>query len=77
MQPWATRPACTWAALVAQVMGEEIPTEQVAARVAARLALDPHGPELTRLAWLGLFTARPVGLAEATACAAAGTFAGR
>ena len=56
-----------WAALVAQVLGEEIPAEQVAARVAARLALDPHGPELTRLAWLGLFTARPVGLPDATA----------
>ena len=35
--------------------------------LAAQLHLDPHGPELTRLAWLDLFSERPVGLANATA----------
>jgi saccharopine dehydrogenase-like NADP-dependent oxidoreductase len=39
----------------------------VASYLAARLGLDPHGPELTRLAWLGIFSERPVGLANATA----------
>ena len=39
----------------------------VAARLAAHLRLDPHGPELTRLAWLDVFTERPVGLPDATA----------
>jgi len=55
-----------WTALVAAAAGLAA-TDDVAAAVAAHLGLDPHGPELTRLAWLGIFTARPVGLADATA----------
>jgi saccharopine dehydrogenase-like NADP-dependent oxidoreductase len=57
-----------WATLVASRLaagGAEAATD-VAYRVAARFGLDPHGPELTRLAWLGIFEARPVGLADAT-----------
>ena len=66
-RPLGNSASLPWAALVAQRLGEEIPAGQVAARVAARLALDPHGPELTRLAWLDIFTERPVGRADATA----------
>ena len=55
-----------WAALVARQLGAELPAGEVAAAVAARLHLDPHGPEMTRLTWLGLFGERPVGLAHAT-----------
>ncbi|MGI4741105.1 MAG: saccharopine dehydrogenase family protein [Janthinobacterium lividum] len=56
-----------WQVLVAQQLGAEVPTGEVAAHVAQRLRLDPHGPEMTRLAWLEIFSARPVGLAHATA----------
>jgi len=56
-----------WQALVAQQLGHEVPADEVAAHVAQRLHLDPHGPEMTRLAWLGIFSARLVGLAHATA----------
>jgi len=40
--------------------------DDLAAYVAKQLQLDPHGPEMTRLAWLGIFSERPVGLARAS-----------
>jgi saccharopine dehydrogenase-like NADP-dependent oxidoreductase len=40
--------------------------DDVAAYTAQQFHLDPHGPEMTRLAWLGLFSERPVGLARAS-----------
>ncbi|RZK51487.1 MAG: saccharopine dehydrogenase, partial [Hymenobacter sp.] len=55
-----------WQALLARRLPGAAP-ETVAAQLARQFGLDPHGPELTRLAWLGLFTERPVGLADATA----------
>jgi len=55
-----------WQALVAQGLGENVPVDNVASHLAEHLNLDPHGPELDRLAWLGLFTKRQVGLANAT-----------
>lgn len=60
-----------WHALVADCLAQEeagVPhAGNVAQHVAARFGLAPHGPEMTRLAWLGIFTERPVGLADATA----------
>ena len=56
-----------WQALVASRLPTPPPPAEVAAAVAQHLGLDPHGPELTRLAWLGIFTARPVGRTDATA----------
>jgi saccharopine dehydrogenase-like NADP-dependent oxidoreductase len=41
-------------------------SDDLAAHVATQLQLAPNGPEMTRLAWLGLFSERPVGLANAT-----------
>ena len=40
--------------------------DDVAAYTAEQFGLDPHGPEMTRLAWLGIFSERPVGLAHAS-----------
>lgn len=60
----ATQP---WQALVASRLPTPAVPENAAAELASQLQLDPHGPELARLAWLGLFTERPVGLANATA----------
>ena len=56
-----------WQELVAKHLPTPAAPADVAAAVAQQLGLDPHGPDLTRLAWLGLFTERPVGLANATA----------
>ena len=42
------------------------PAADLASRVAAYLQLDPQGPEMQRLAWLELFSDRPVGLPDAT-----------
>ena len=56
----------SWRMLLAQACPAGEIVGDVAAYLAARLGLDPHGPELERLAWLGLFTERPVGLANAT-----------
>ncbi|RZK51212.1 MAG: saccharopine dehydrogenase, partial [Hymenobacter sp.] len=58
--------ALPWLQLMADCFPDEEVTGDVAAYVAQRLGLDPHGPELERLVWLGLFTERPVGLANAT-----------
>jgi saccharopine dehydrogenase-like NADP-dependent oxidoreductase len=58
--------ALPWYSLVASRFPEEEVGDDVAQHVAASFGLDPHGPELTRLAWLGLFSERPVGLANAT-----------
>jgi len=67
----------TWAALVAGLL-PAAPAEStdkqakseaataLAVRAAAYLRLDPHGPEMTRLVWLGLFENHPLGRAEAT-----------
>ena len=57
-----------WRELLASRLPAPVPAgADVAAELAAQLHLDPHGPEMTRLAWLGLFTERPVGLPDATA----------
>jgi saccharopine dehydrogenase-like NADP-dependent oxidoreductase len=58
--------ALPWAALLARRLPGAVP-ETVATHVVRQFGLDPHGPELTRLAWLGLFSERPVGIADATA----------
>lgn len=55
-----------WYSLVASCFSEDDEVGDVAQHVALRLGLDPHGPEMTRLAWLGLFSERPVGLTDAT-----------
>lgn len=55
-----------WRQLIADCFPAEEVTGDVAAYLAAHLGLDPHGPELERLVWLGLFTEQPVGLANAT-----------
>lgn len=55
-----------WYSLVASCFSEEEEVDDVAQHVATRFDLDPHGPEMTRLAWLGIFTERPVGLTDAT-----------
>ncbi|MDJ0365262.1 saccharopine dehydrogenase C-terminal domain-containing protein [Hymenobacter sp. H14-R3] len=64
--PLANSAALPWRQLVADCFPEEEITGDLAAHLARRLGLDPHGPELERLVWLGLFTERPVGLANAT-----------
>lgn len=56
----------SWQRLLAQQCPFGEIAGDVAAYLAARLHLDPHGPELMRLAWLGIFSERPVGLANAT-----------
>ncbi|RZK46411.1 MAG: saccharopine dehydrogenase, partial [Hymenobacter sp.] len=56
-----------WQALVAGRLPQPAAPAEAAAQLAAQLNLDPYGPELTRLAWLDIFTERPVGLADATA----------
>ncbi|RYY20481.1 MAG: saccharopine dehydrogenase [Cytophagaceae bacterium] len=56
-----------WQALVASRLPQPAAPAEAAAQLAAQLHLDPHGPELTRLAWLGLFSERPVGRADSTA----------
>ena len=67
-QPTSYPANTSWWAVVADSLASAgpAPAADVATRVAERLGLDPHGPEMTRLAWLGLFTERPVGLAHAT-----------
>ncbi|GAA4497704.1 saccharopine dehydrogenase C-terminal domain-containing protein [Hymenobacter ginsengisoli] len=55
-----------WQALVASRFPEEEIVGDVAQHVAASFGLDLHGPELTRLAWLGIFGERPVGMSNAT-----------
>jgi saccharopine dehydrogenase-like NADP-dependent oxidoreductase len=56
-----------WQALVASRLPQPAAPAEVAAQLAQQLHLDPHGPELERLAWLGIFGEQPVGLANATA----------
>ena len=65
--PLGNAASLPWQELVARRLPTPPPPTEVAAAVARHLALDPHGPELTRLAWLDIFTERPVGQAEATA----------
>jgi saccharopine dehydrogenase-like NADP-dependent oxidoreductase len=57
----------TWQELVASRLPQPAAPAEAATQLAAQLHLDPHGSELTRLAWLGLFTERLVGLANASA----------
>ena len=57
----------TWAALLAGRLPQPAAPAAAAAQLAAQLHLAPYGPELTRLAWLDIFTERPVGLVDATA----------
>ncbi|GAC1370374.1 MAG: saccharopine dehydrogenase C-terminal domain-containing protein [Hymenobacter sp.] len=57
----------TWAELVeAYLPVSLIPHLDLSARVATYLGLNPAGEEIGRLRWLGLFSARPVGHANAT-----------
>ena len=56
-----------WQELVASRLPQPAAPEEAAQQLVAQLQLDPHGPELTRLAWLELFTERPVGIPNATA----------
>jgi saccharopine dehydrogenase-like NADP-dependent oxidoreductase len=57
----------TWAALIeAYLPAPKMPGLNLATRVATYLGLAPEGEEMGRLNWLGLFTACPVGHADAT-----------
>ncbi|WP_035567485.1 saccharopine dehydrogenase family protein [Hymenobacter sp. IS2118] len=57
----------TWAELVAAYLPVSlVPNQVLAARLAQYLNLDPAGEEMARLNWLGLFSDRPVGQANAT-----------
>ena len=59
--------ALPWAALVAAFLpAPRLPGLDLPTQVATYLGLDPTGEELGRLHWLGLFSDRPVGLADAT-----------
>jgi saccharopine dehydrogenase-like NADP-dependent oxidoreductase len=66
-KPLGNSASLPWRTLLAQQCPLGEIAGDVASYLAARLGLDPHGPELTRLAWLGIFSERPVGLADATA----------
>ncbi|MBX0289948.1 saccharopine dehydrogenase NADP-binding domain-containing protein [Hymenobacter sp. HSC-4F20] len=55
-----------WAELVEAYLPASSGSQPLAARAAAYLGLDPNGPEMERLTWLGLFTERPVELPNAT-----------
>lgn len=55
-----------WAALVASRLPRPAAPAEAAGQLAAQLHLDPHGPELERLAWLGIFSAQAVGISNAT-----------
>ncbi|MFD1873124.1 saccharopine dehydrogenase family protein [Hymenobacter bucti] len=56
-----------WQALVASRLPQPAAPAEAAAQLAAQLHLDTHGPELERLAWLGIFSEQVVGLHNATA----------
>ncbi|OGX87690.1 saccharopine dehydrogenase [Hymenobacter lapidarius] len=59
--------AMTWAELIeAYLPAAQLPHLDLSARLAAYLGLDPAGEEMGRLNWLGLFSDRPVGQAQAT-----------
>ena len=59
--------AMTWAELIeAYLPASLIPHLDLPARLAAYLGLNPAGEEMGRLNWLGLFSDRPVGHANAT-----------
>lgn len=65
-QPLGNAATLPWQDLVASRLPQPAAPAEVATQLAAQLRLDPHGPELTRLAWLDIFSARPVGLPNAT-----------
>jgi len=57
----------TWAGLIeAYLPPATLPGLDLAQRLALYLGLDPVGEEMSRLHWLGLFSDRPVGMANAT-----------
>jgi len=57
----------TWRELVeAYLRPAKAPQTELALRLASYLGLDPQGEEMGRLNWLGLFSDRPVGQANAT-----------
>jgi len=56
-----------WQALITSRLPQPAAPAEAAAQLAHQLHLDPHGPELERLAWLGIFSERVVGQADATA----------
>ena len=63
----ANSAALTWHDLVAGYLPQwPQPDEELAALVAQHLGLAPHGPEMQRLVWLGIFEKKPVGHAHAT-----------
>jgi len=64
--PTAYPASLPWRQVVADSLPDFSSTDDLAAAVARQLRLDPHGPAMTRLAWLGVFSERPVGLAHAT-----------
>jgi saccharopine dehydrogenase-like NADP-dependent oxidoreductase len=65
-QPLGNAATLPWQALVASRLPQPAAPAEAATQLAAQLHLDPHGPELARLAWLDIFSGRPVGLANAT-----------
>lgn len=65
-QPLGNAATLPWQALVASRLPQPVVPAEAATQLAAQLHLDPHGPELARLAWLDIFSERPVGLANAT-----------
>jgi saccharopine dehydrogenase-like NADP-dependent oxidoreductase len=65
-QPLGNAATLPWQALVASRLPQPAAPAEAATQLVAQLRLDPHGPELERLAWLDIFGERPVGLANAT-----------
>ncbi|UPL50691.1 saccharopine dehydrogenase C-terminal domain-containing protein [Hymenobacter sublimis] len=55
-----------WSELIEAYLPTAMPGQALPTRVAVYLGLAPEGPEMQHLAWLELFTARPVGLPDAT-----------
>ena len=66
-QPLGNIATLPWQELVASRLPQPAAPSEAANQLVAQFQLDPHGPELTRLAWLELFTERPVGIPNATA----------
>jgi saccharopine dehydrogenase-like NADP-dependent oxidoreductase len=65
-QPLSNAATLPWQTLVASRLLQPAAPAEAATQLVAQLHLDPHGPELERLAWLGIFSEQPVGLANAT-----------
>ncbi|GAA4006540.1 saccharopine dehydrogenase C-terminal domain-containing protein [Hymenobacter fastidiosus] len=59
-------PDMTWAQLIESYLPGAAPGASLPHRLATHLSLEAAGPEMQKLTWLGLFTATPVGLPDAT-----------